>query len=567
MVSRYTPLKRKGKHYWASCPFHSEKDASFSVTEDKQFFHCYGCKESGNAITFVQKIESIDFMDALKIVSDMAGLEVPSFKRDRANKDVVSKEKKDRLLSLLREAGKHYNANLSLPVAQKAYNYLIDRGFSPQILRRFGVGYSVNGDEMLDYLKSKGYTIEEIKEAGIAEIKVDSYYDVFYNRIIVPIINNFGEVIGFGGRLVDKSSHIFMKYRNTSETPVFIKSKVVFGINLLKNKKKANQPIDSVILTEGYMDVMALHQAGFDNAIASMGTALTQSQARAIKNYTNRVYVSYDGDTAGQMATMRGLDILQDCGLNVKVISLPDGLDPDEVIKQRGVEAYRDCIKKALTLTAFKIKVLSSQYNLEEPDQKSKFSVEAIKVIKKLENPIEREEYLKNIHEYTGYSMDALRAQIGISEKPKPEPILQRTKQEEVKEEFNSSELCVIASFIYAKPYAKPTDDVYPYLTSDVLRSLYTLAIDKLKEGTKINPTALLSTYQDIDQILRFEFVTNNEEGYYKKCLANIQIEFLMQEVKRFNALYTETKNIDALKQLKRVQDKIKILKQGGIDD
>lgn len=568
VVSRYLPLKRKGKTYWATCPFHSEKDASFSVTADKQFFHCFGCKESGNAISFIQKIESIDFMDALKIVSEMAGLEVPSFKRNDNYKETITKEKKDRLLTLLREAARHYNVNLDKPEAKSALEYMTKRGFERRILRKFGVGYSMGGEEMITYLESLGYTKAEIKEAGIAEIKGDRYYDVFYNRIIIPIINNFGEVIGFGGRLVDLSSHIPVKYRNTSETPVFDKSKVVFGINLLKNKKKAGGQIKYVIMTEGYMDVMALHQEGFDTAVASMGTALTQSQAKAIKNYTNNVFICYDGDTAGQKATMRGLDILQDCGLNVKVISLPDGLDPDEVIKQKGVEAYKNCIRTALTLTAFKIKVLASEHDLNTPDGKSAFAIEAMKVLKKLENPIEREEYLKNVHEYTGYSMDVLRAQIGISEKPKQEQVPLRQQKQEQTEEFNEAQLCVIASFVYAKPYAKPTDDVFDHLTSDTLRSLYSIAIDKMKEGGQINPTALLTTEgSKVEKVIRYEFVVNNEEAYYKNCLKTIQTDSLKKEKARLSSEYLATKDATILKQMKRIDDKLVALKKGGLDD
>ena len=374
VISRYLPLKRKGRTFWGCCPFHHEKEPSFAVNDEKQFYHCFGCKESGNAIGFVQKMESVEFMDALKIVAEMAKMEVPSFKRDENQTQTIDKEKKDRLLSLLRCAGKHYHENLSSPKAKEATQYINYRALDKNIVTRFGLGYSIDGEEMIKYLVSQGYTHAEIKEAGIAEIKGDRYYDVFYNRLIIPIINNFNEIVGFGGRLLNKESHIAVKYRNTSATPVFDKSKIIFGINLLKRKKQ-KENIKYVIVTEGYMDVMALHQAGFDTAVASMGTAFTYQQAKAIKNYTNNVYVSFDGDSAGQKATMRGLDILQESGLNVKVVSLPDELDPDDLIKQRGKGAYEKLLKEALTLTAFKLKVLKGEYDMSTPDGKSAYTV------------------------------------------------------------------------------------------------------------------------------------------------------------------------------------------------
>lgn len=276
VISRYLPLKKKGKTYWGCCPFHHEKEPSFAVNEVGQYYHCFGCHESGNAISFVQKLESVDFMDALRMVAEMAQLEVPQFKRS-GDKTVVDKRKKDRLLSLLREAGRHYYDNLSRPDAEIAREYIRLRGLSTNIVRRFGLGYSVDGQEMLDFLTSKGYSLAEIREAGIAEIKGDRHYDVYYGRLIIPIINVFGETVGFGGRLLDKETHIPVKYRNTSATPVFDKSRIIFGINLLK-KKKQKEKINYVIMTEGYMDVMSLHQAGFDTAVASMGTSLTYQQ-------------------------------------------------------------------------------------------------------------------------------------------------------------------------------------------------------------------------------------------------------------------------------------------------
>lgn len=564
VISRYLPLKRKGRTFWGCCPFHHEKEPSFAVNDEKQFYHCFGCKESGNAISFVQKMESVEFMDALKIVAEIAKIEVPSFKRDENQKQTIDKEKKDRLLSLLRCAGKHYHENLSSPKAKEATDYIKYRALDKNIVTRFGLGYSLGGDEMIKYLLDQGYTHAEIKEAGIAEIKGDRYYDVFYNRLIIPIINNFNEIVGFGGRLLNKESHIAVKYRNTSATPVFDKSKIIFGINLLKRKKQ-KEAIKYVIVTEGYMDVMALHQAGFDTAVASMGTAFTYQQAKAIKNYTNNVYVSFDGDSAGQKATMRGLDILFESGLNVKVVSLPDELDPDDLIKQRGKGAYEKLLKEALTLTAFKLKVLKSDYDMTTPDGKSAYTVSAINVLKKLENPIEREEYLKNVHEYTGYSMDALRAQIGISEEKKEQV---REVEEKKEVEVDLAELFIISSFVHSMPYVKVTDDIYPYLISPTSKKLYEFAIDKIKSGQKINPSALFTTMgEEVEKYVQYEFIEGNGEVKYRSCLAKIKEKWLLEEKKRLSEQYTQSKDAKLLVEIMRIEEKLKQVKFGGYDD
>ncbi|MBE5732459.1 MAG: DNA primase [Clostridiales bacterium] len=572
VISRYLPLNKKGKTFWGCCPFHHEKTPSFAVNEERQFYHCFGCKESGNAITFVQKSESIDFMDALKIVAEMAKMEVPKFRRSDNNKPALNKEKKQTLLSLLRDAGRHYHENLSSDKASVAREYIEHRGLDAKIVTRFGLGYSQNGEEMINYLTAKGYSLADIKEAGIAEIKGDRYYDVFYNRLIIPIINNFGEIVGFGGRLLDKQSHIPVKYRNTSATPVFDKSKIIFGINLLK-KKKQKENIKYVIMTEGYMDVMSLHQAGFDTAVASMGTALTQQQARAIKNYTTNVYISYDGDSAGQKATMRGLDILAECGLNIKVVSLPEGMDPDDVIKKYGREGYLKLLKTADTLPAFKIKVLKNDFDLNTPDGKSKFTVEALKVVAKMENPVEKEEYLKVIHDITGYSMDALRQQIGLSERKIEEKRAEDVKvmaeeAEKKTETFDEAELFIVASWVFGKPFISLNDDVYTYLTVNTLADVYNFAVEKIKLGQKVNPSVLYNvTNGDVSKIINYQFKVGDGEAKYKACLAKIKSKYLLKEKIRLADEYSATKNSLLIVQMGKIDQQLKELKYGGADE
>lgn len=425
LIERYVKLDRKGSTHWGCCPFHHETQPSFAVNAERQFFHCFGCKESGNAISFVMKIENLEFYDALKMLAERAGMEMPKSSGNRERR--LDRQQREILYSLMRDAARHYHDNLSDPRAKKFNDYLSDRQITPGMVRRFGLGASLGFTEMLNFLQSKGYTYEQMHAVGIAESKDGRRYDVFGDRLMYPIIDNMNRVVAFGGRTLEKDAH-FAKYRNSSQTDIFDKSNVIYGINLLK-KRKAAAPVKYVIMTEGYMDVIALHKAGFDTAVASMGTALTQKQARQLKLYSDLVYISYDGDTAGQKATLRGLDILRETGLVVKVVRLPDGLDPDDVIKRGGAAAYQKLLDEAIPLTAYKIEVLKNSYDLNDPDRKAMFAIEATKVVTALDNPIEQEQYLRYISDQTGFSVDALKRQAHMETSAAQQPQSRQTAQ------------------------------------------------------------------------------------------------------------------------------------------
>jgi DNA primase len=306
-----------------------------------------------------------------------------------------------------------------------------------------------------------------------------------------------------------------------------------------------------------------------------MGTSLTYQQAKAIKNICSNVYISYDGDSAGQAATMRGLDILAECGLNVKVVSLPDGLDPDDVIKQRGRQAYLDLLKSADTLPAFKIKVLLAKYDLGSPDGKSKFAVEAMKVIAALNNPVEKEEYLNIIRDYTGYSMDALRQQAGISEKEIEAQRQEKDRSENAREEdkkeetLDPAQLFVVASIVHSQPYITD-EDVFPFLTSSLLKEIYSLAVEKKRQGDKINPSALYSLSSgDVSPVVGYEFMAGDDEAKYLSCLTRIKLAYYTAEKARISNEYAAaTDNASKLKALTAMQktdEKIKQLKYGDL--
>ena len=378
VAGNYISLERRGGSWWACCPFHHEKTPSFAINETDQYYHCFGCGESGDVIKFVQNMENIEFMDAVKLLADRANLQVPQVGAD-SKQTVELKRKKDAILNILNDCAHFYLNNLNSGNADAHIEYILKRKIPSNIVRKFGLGASLNFYDLPKYLLSKGYARQDMIDSGAINEADGRLLDAQGGRLIYPIINAMDEVIAFGGRVLKKTD--FGKYKNTKETLVFNKSKTLYNINLLKKLKK-EQTINEVIIVEGYMDTISLYQAGFKNVVASMGTSLTQDQARLIKRYTENVLISYDGDAAGQKANMRGLDILKSNGLNVKVVPLSDGLDPDDMIKQRGADAYRNCLDRAMPLIDYKLSSVQKGFDVSKTDDKRKFVQEAIKIIK-----------------------------------------------------------------------------------------------------------------------------------------------------------------------------------------
>ncbi len=563
LISRYVQVERKGNTYWACCPFHHETQPSFAINEPKQFFHCFGCKESGNAISFIKKIENVEFYDALKMLAEQAGLEMPKSSGSYTKTD---KKKRDALYSLMRDAARHYHDNLSDSRAEPFRAYLNSRQIPENMVRRFGLGASVDFTEMIGFLKSKGYTYEQIHDAGIAETKDGREYDVFGKRLIFPIIDNMGHVVAFGGRTLEKDVH-FAKYRNSSQTEIFDKSKVIYGVNLLK-KRKAERPIDYVIMTEGYMDVIALHKAGFDTTVASMGTALTTKQARQLKLYSNIVYISYDGDTAGQKATMRGLDILRESGLTVKVVRLPDGLDPDDVIKRYGAEGYKKLLAEAIPLTAYKIETLKSKYDLDDPDQKAQFAIEASKTVTELSNPVEVEQYLSYVSRITGFSIDALRRQADMEAKSMPTE--DRRTTETAKDTVGAAELdpgtkFFLWSILQDKDYVDFDKDVTDALPGASTRKIY----EYCRDNRMKNMCAAIfesDAFDDADKavingILDYKSLGGDGRSKFVDVENRLRKSVLEKKVKDLNVEYARTHEKKLLETMREVGDEINRLR------
>lgn len=454
IISGYMPLEQKGRNFWGRCPFHHEKTASFCINREEQFYHCFGCGKSGDVITFIMEFEALDFMEAVKLLANKVHMPLPDFNYD-SEKVKEAKERKETLLSILNDTAHFYYNNLKTGKADNHLEYMYNRGFTKDTIQKFGIGASVDYYSLPSFLLDKGYKQKDILLAGVCSEKDGRLYDFEGGRLIIPIINIFNQVIAFGGRVLGKTD--FAKYKNTAETEIFIKNKTLFNINNLK-KLKNEKGLKNVIMVEGYMDTIALYSAGFENVVASMGTSLTKEQARLLKRYTDTVIISYDGDSAGQKATMRGLEILADEGLNVRVVSLPDGLDPDDVIKNMGKDAYAKLLDEALPLIDFKLKAVKDTYDVTKTEDKRRYLSESVEVIRNSNNEIEREQLLKKLSRDSGITYESLRRQLEKepTEKKRIQPIIIEEKQ--VGDKIVQAQRYILQSMLLNKEYTKNCD-------------------------------------------------------------------------------------------------------------
>lgn len=446
IVNRYVPLEKKGRNYWGRCPFHLEKTPSFSVNELDQYYHCFGCKASGNLFKFVMEMESISFIDAVKLIASWSGMEVPVDETKR-EEQIKQKQEREKQVACMKECAKHYHDNLLK--SKVAMDYLKSRQIDSDMITRFGLGYADGYTEIITYLEKKGYDKNLLLKLGIIKEKDGRFYDSIGDRIAFPIINIYGEVVGFSGRTLKKQVD-YAKYINTGDTPLFLKSKNLFGINLVKKAKQAGN-LKEIIIVEGQTDVIALHKAGYVGAVASLGTALTVDQARIIKRLTNDVIICYDGDYAGSKATLRGLDILKHENLNVRVASIPDNMDPDELLKTRGPKALDKVIEDSKPLVEYKLLVLKNKYNLNEFDGKAKYVDEAIDVLLGLED-VEAEVYIDLISNITGVYKDFLRNKLKDRNLKLSEGNVVKSsaiQREEKKDDtIEKAEICVISNIL-----------------------------------------------------------------------------------------------------------------------
>ncbi|MGB9779668.1 DNA primase [Caldanaerobacter sp.] len=402
VISEYVDLKRAGKEFKGLCPFHREKTPSFMVSPTKQVYHCFGCNASGNVVTFIMNIENLSFKEAIEFLAERAG--IPLEEVDLSEEETRKKRIIEEIYRVNKIAALFFHRQLFSEEGVRALEYLKERGLKSTTIKKFGIGYASLNDDLLNFLKGKGYKENFLSKAGLVVYKSGKYHDRFKNRVMFPIIDARGNIIGFGGRALDDS---LPKYLNTPETEVFKKGKTLFALNFAKKTRE-----DKFIIVEGYMDAISLHQAGIDCAVASLGTALTEEQARLIKRYKKNVVIAYDADEAGINATLRGLDILEKLNINIKVLSIPEGKDPDEFVKKEGSEAFIRLVENAESLIEFKSKIFKKGLDFEKVEDRIIYVKKIATEIAKISDEVKREIYISTVAKTVQIPENAIRAEV-----------------------------------------------------------------------------------------------------------------------------------------------------------
>lgn len=554
VISGYVKLKRQGSSYMGLCPFHSEKSPSFSVSRGKQMFYCFGCGEGGNVITFLMKYEHYTFPEALRVLADRIGKTLPEEEISEEAKRKAGEKKQ--LLELHKEAAKFYYVQLRGEQGGQAMEYFKRRGLTDETLKKFGLGYSGKyGDGLVKYLRQKGYKDYLLKESGLVQFdEKRGSYDKFWNRVIFPIMDGNHKVIAFGGRVMGDAKP---KYLNSPETKIFEKSRNLYGLNFARSTKE-----NYFLVCEGYMDVIALHQAGFTNAVASLGTALTSQHANIIKRYVKQVYLTYDSDEAGIKAALRAVALMRDVGINTRIVNMEPYKDPDEFIKNMGADAYRQRIEEAENGFLFEIRMLAREFDLKKPEENTAFFKAAAEKILVFEEELERDNYIRAISEI--YQVDpAVFKKLVVSRgkmegipgdafKPKPKSGIQDRKKEE-KDGMKQSQKLFITWLIdrpelypVLKQYIQPedfTEEIY----ADVAGQLY----EQLEEGV-LNPARIISRFEDEDVQNKIAtlFNTRLQELPSKNAEEKALKETILRmKENKMHALMEDTGNPDALKE------------------
>ena len=496
VISGYVRIQKKGSNYMGLCPFHNEKSPSFSVSASKQIYHCFGCGAGGNVFTFLMNYENFTFQEAVKELADRAGVSLPEIEYSAQAKKEA--DKKAILLEINKEAAKYFYYQLRQEQGKIGYRYLSGRQLSEETIKKFGLGFAnKTSNDLTLYLKKKGYTDEQIIQAGLAT--ADERYgthDKFWNRVIFPIMDINHRAIGFGGRVMGEGNP---KYLNSPETPVFDKSRNLYGLNFARTARKNN-----IILCEGYMDVIALHQAGFNQAVASLGTAFTAGQANLLRRYTENVLLSYDSDGAGTSAALRAIGILREVGLTAKIIDLKPYKDPDEFIKNLGAEAFQERIDKAENSFLFEVRVLERDYDLKDPEGKTKFHREIAKKLCQFSEEVERDNYTQAIAEkyHMGYEnlrklIHSYASKTGLAkpiERPKSGIQSKSSQEENVRKNQR-----LLITWLTEEPYLykKVKDFLSP---ADFTDELYGKVAAKLFEGLGnegFSPAGIISLFPE----------------------------------------------------------------------
>ncbi len=542
VISSYVKVERRGANYWACCPFHHEKTPSFSINAPDRYYHCFGCGASGDVIRFVQEYENVEFPQAVEILAKRAGLEVPANDDRSGERTAELKRKKDNYLKIMRLSARFYLNNLYSGKAEKYLEYLSGRKLSPSTVKKFGLGASFDFTSLPSFLLDNGFSPQDIVESG-ACIRSDEgrILDAEGGRLIFPIINHMDEVIAFGGRVMVKTDRA--KYKNTRETMIFNKSKNLYNVNLVKKLKRAGG-ISSVIMVEGYMDAISMYQAGFQNVVASMGTSLTKEQARLCKRYSDNVFISYDGDFAGQKANLRGLDILKEEGLRVRVVPMPEGLDPDDVVKKFGADGYRDCLEKAMPLIDFRILAAQRKYDFSKSDERRDFVKEALAIVREAESATEREQLLKRISSLADVSYSALMRDFENAPAPKAESAPAPPVREENADREKKAARFVLAACLLNREYAQTCDPTELQFDDGEHRKIAAYIEEGRKEG-RVRPSGLFDLMEadgELAEVLNLDYGDNLDgekaERFFADSVNTLRRKKLLEEQSRLTAAY-----------------------------
>ena len=503
VVSQYVKLTRKGSSYFGLCPFHNEKTPSFSVTPSKQMYYCFGCGAGGNVFNFVMEYENYSFGEALSHLADRAGVQLPRIEYSSEAREKA--KQRETLLEINRQAAQYFYYQLRRESGQIGYRYLTDRGLSDETIRKFGLGYSDKfSDDLYKFLKGKGYGDDQLRDSGLFNVdERHGMYDKFWNRVIFPIMDVNNRVIGFGGRVMGEGKP---KYLNSPETKIFDKSRNLYGLNVARTSRKPY-----LILCEGYMDVISMHQAGFTNAVASLGTSLTSGHASLLKRYTQEVLLLYDSDEAGVKAALRAIPILREAGINSRVVDLKPHKDPDEFIKTEGAEAFLQRLDQAKDSFMFRVSVSEKDFPMEEPQGQNRFFERCARLLLELSDGLERNLYIEAIvrqyHRY-GISVEDLRKRVNtlamkgtpIEQRQQPKTVEARQAQKKESAADKAQKLMLTWLVTYpgifdtVEKYLSPGDFIVP-LYHEVAEMLF----EQHAQGD-VNPARLLNSFTDSEE-------------------------------------------------------------------
>ena len=503
VVSQYVRLTKKGNSYFGLCPFHNEKTPSFSVTPGKQMYYCFGCGAGGNVFNFIMEYENYTFGEALKHLADRAGVELPKIEYSREVRQKA--QEKAELLEINKQAAQYYYYQLRTEKGQTGLDYLKNRGLSEETMRKFGLGYSDRaGGGLYRYLKAKGYPDDRLRESGLFNVdERHGMYDKFWNRVIFPIMDVNNRVIGFGGRVMGDAKP---KYLNSPETKIFDKSRNLYGLNIARTTRKKY-----LILCEGYMDVISMHQAGFTNAVASLGTALTSGHASLLKRYTQEVLLLYDSDEAGIRAALRGIPILREAGVNSRVVSLKPYKDPDEFIRNMGPEAFEQRLEEARDSFLFRVEVAENEFSMNDPQGQNQFFERCAQMLLELKDELERNLYIDAVVKIYrgryGISSEDLRKRVNtlaLKGTPAEHRTQPKSGSPEKKKKESASDTSQKLMLTWLVTYPKIFDKVAQYLTPEdfvvpLYREVAQMLFQQREEG-EINPARLLNSFPDSEE-------------------------------------------------------------------